>query len=277
MAASNYSAISNTSRQLQIGDYVSLTRSTLSQIYVVKNINDVIQIQNPDNESEMWNVIWDSDNSRYMIENDTELYEFEFMSGDETVIPNGIKKFKLIVFDFDCTITQIHTCKTRLTPEYALSDEALPIYIGLLNAIRFKQFVNGLLKSGIKVAIASYGKQSVILNIMNLIFGFNTYQNPFSRENIITPNDIYDEKYGPWKECHNPPFGTGYSKNNMLRLIQENWRENETDVIDNNEILLIDDDPKNILYAESEKYNAIIIPACKGFDQVYINLLQKFS
>src|SRR5665648_139384 len=97
---------------------------------------------------------------------------------------------KLVVFDFDCTITSVHTCP-NMTPEQ-LESMSLD---RVVDVVKFRAFVDYLLRSNTNVAIASYGRKDLILSIMGQIFRDT---NPFNALNVITPLDVSTR----WAECN---------------------------------------------------------------------------
>jgi 3-deoxy-D-manno-octulosonate 8-phosphate phosphatase KdsC-like HAD superfamily phosphatase len=169
----------------------------------------------------------------------------------EKLLYHFIKKYgniKLIVFDFDETITALHTGGS-----FYFKDNKIEQIMALMNDVTFfKQFVNLLEKNKINVAIATYADeymskninvlagQKMVLKFMDIIFG-NDY-NPFNINNVIAfhpvnksqifvniCNELDMEQYNKIK----------HEKNIHLSLLQKKYN------LDKNEILLIDNDKRN--------------------------------
>lgn len=150
---------------------------------------------------------------------------------------------RLIVFDFDNTITKVHSC---LYPNFLQA----PLNAILADPIVFVNLVILLRRSGRDVAIASYGRKSLILGTMNRLFDFYAETSPFNEVNTVTPLDASKEYGIRWPECYEPP--KGFSKNNLLMILQSRtsfWIPNE-------EILLIDDSDTNCVNAIEAGYQA---------------------
>ena len=183
----------------------------------------------------------------------------------------------LVVFDFDLTITGIHTCG-----EYPLTPEEIaetPLETLLVDADIFRQVVEYLLQHQKSVAIASYGNQDVILTLMDRIFGDT---NPFNEENVITPRSVSDEYNVVWRECMNdperpvkPPYydPADYTKTNMLDILAERYQ------LRKDRILLIDDTKVNVDRAIKAGYRGIVIPRQITLDavQIFRNELTKMG
>lgn len=166
-------------------------------------------------------------------------------------ITSSLKQIKLLVFDFDGTLTIQHTCH-RIHRTIASQPNSLNTIIGFENAILFKEFIEYLLLNNKKVAIASYGIKTIILNQLNQIFGDD---NPFNVSNIITPADI------GWREGCCPP--AGYNKVIMLDHLAFKFSCSKSEVI------LIDDDIRNVNEARTQQYKSIHVPSLKGWSHTY--------
>lgn len=172
--------------------------------------------------------------------------------------PSLLDETKLVVFDFDLTVTGYHTCgEEPLSPEDILEMNMQSL---LADLDIFRNTVEYLLQHGKNVAIASYGRQDVILALMGRIFENSPYGNPFNDDNVITPKAV-SKKYGiTWPECKGSPERSNkynrddYNKNNMLDILSEKYQ------LPMDEILLIDDTKENVDRAKSVGYNAINIP-----------------
>jgi hypothetical protein len=251
-------------REIKSGDYVGITnmKTGTKKLYNIREIiNGQITINPVDDENSFHTIQYDEGVGDYVVLNDPNPYKFNFINGDFG-LPGDIKLYDMLVFDFDCTITKFHTCSNHLTKTDAALPNALDMYIGLENALRFKLLIDNARKLGIKVAIASYGKKDVILVLMNQIFGI--VDNPFNADNIITPADI-SAKFGiQWLECHKQPLA--HNKNNMLEILSERYDTPKDD------ILLVDDTGGNIETALGSDYGGIAVSRCKGFDSVISEL-----
>lgn len=81
----------------------------------------------------------------------------------------------IIIFDFDETLTKIHTCKTNVSSYDIIADPEFIV-----------ELVSQCQEMNIPVAIASFGKESVIQNVMNVLFSKYDLESPFKiGENIF--------------------------------------------------------------------------------------------
>lgn len=181
-------------------------------------------------------------------------------------------QIKLYVWDFDCTITQIHSCSH---PGF----EQIPVSQSVADERLFDQVIIDLQKYGKYVAIASYGKKEVILQTMEKLFG---HHNPFNQENIITPADVSTSlstslpnslpnslstpKGRKWLECHHPP--PKLNKVTMIKILQDRYQQMGKN-FNNDNIVLIDDTSDNVHSARNDGYYGILIPkdGCQGFNR----------
>lgn len=254
------------------GDNVSLTHNETekTEVYFIEEINEDRSLTITSGRVTSY-LVYDEKYRRWKVEDDSNEYITVFMK-NPTVRPTDLTNYEVIVFDFDCTITKKHTCAKKgsgeLTPDYASELDGLDEYVGRLNAIRFKDLVNSLQSAQVKVAIASYGSKPVITSMMRLIFG----SSKGNLIEVVTPGDIAKKNPGDrtWRDCHTPP--QGYSKNDMLSLIKK--RHN---ILKSENILLIDDDSRNIEKAQFEGYSGYPVHPCIGFESLYQNLLRDFS
>lgn len=150
---------------------------------------------------------------------------------------------RLVVFDFDCTITHRSTCGNIKLDD--VINKGANYYI---QSMIFRKFIEYLLRSGVAVAIATYGKKDIVLTTMVEIFP-NT--NPFTILDVSVWEGIN------WKECQYPP--EGYNKNNMLKIFARKYK------LQNDQMLLIDYSAANVITAHNAGYNALFVPGCKGF------------
>lgn len=163
---------------------------------------------------------------------------------------------KLVVFDFDCTLTKKHSNRADIANIKALFTDRDLIEI----------LIRHLRRTGRFVAIASYGYKDVILAAMDDIFGESS---PFSESNVITPIDIANMYDIDWPEFSEPPVGSPYNKNTMLKLLADDHD------LEPDEVLLIDDSLQNVRNARNAGYLAIHIKACGNLTQsAYIQLAE---
>ena len=175
----------------------------------------------------------------------------------------NLKSYDLIVFDFDCTVSKLHTCSNNITLTDALAPNAITRTIGDEDAQNFENFVNDLKLIGKNVAIASYGTKSIILTLLSRIFGTD---DQFDSANVITPIDVATIYGVKWKECHDPPPNRNFNKNSMLNILSNRYN------IKPARIFLVDDTKENILNAQAG-YAGKIVPRCQGFGRVIETLL----
>ena len=160
------------------------------------------------------------------------------------------RKIKMVVFDFDCTLTNRHTSRASLDNIKALFNDE-----DLINMLIAHLVANDRI-----VAIASYGIKDVILAVMQDIFGTGRH-NPFTEENVITPLDVSRQFGIQWLEFSEPPRGSGYNKNTMLKMLADRYN------LKPDEIVLIDDSRTNVENARAGGYFGIFIPSCGGLTQ----------
>ncbi len=123
------------------------------------------------------------------------------------------KKIKLVAFDFDNTITNVHSSRlfgpqlyssikskntTWSTNPYKYVGHNLESWATWFNMKPslahfsdpnlFKMIVYFLISNNISVAIASFGHKAIIRIYMDLLFGKN--QQIFHERNVVTPNDF---------------------------------------------------------------------------------------
>ena len=167
-------------------------------------------------------------------------------------------KIKLYVWDFDCTITGIHSCGNE-----SLFSETTDLRRVIADLDLFKQVIKRLRELGKEVAIASYGRKEIILRTMEKIFG---EENPFNESNVVTPQSVTITPGRRWLDCHFPP--AGFDKNDMLQLLQKRYQSKDQN-FNNDQIILFDDTAENVDRAISQGYLGIKIPkaGCKGFNR----------
>lgn len=179
------------------------------------------------------------------------------------------EQIKCVVFDFDCTLIKFHTRQQIPDETHSLLRTTLdqhPKKIPLNFAIDSSAFCLGgrstrnmfdkLDKNGIKYAIASFGYQVIITGYLNTIF------RDAPIPDIITPSRfaiadkiIYPTDKAPEDADRCPDFTNILgNKNIMLKFVQTKHS------LSKDEILLYDDDYKNIKAAEDAGYLAKWVP-----------------
>lgn len=157
----------------------------------------------------------------------------------------SLDQITVVVFDFDLCITQKHSCS--ISKDTFMS---LPLSESLADPLVFRNLVHLLLRSGIKVAIASFGHKEIILHTMRRLFKSTPGDCPFNEDNIITPADASREYSVYWPEGYEPP--PGYSKSDLIVCLQRKMRSS----IPESQILLIDDSLTNCMDAIKHSYSA---------------------
>lgn len=155
---------------------------------------------------------------------------------DDSIVQNKFDDIKMVVWDFDNTITRYHTSVGDII--YNVNDVVKDNEL-------FVKTIDLLLDKKKQIAIASYGYKSVILLVMKSVFG---HRNPFNEYNVITPQDI-DSR---WKEGYYPPLG--FNKNNMLNLLAVRYQYQPNDIV------LLDDSSQNIVNAKQSKFSTMHLP-----------------
>lgn len=145
-----------------------------------------------------------------------------------------------VAWDFDCTITRIHTSNLTLEQlaEMSLDDIVADIDF-------FKNTVEHLDNLGVVQCIASYGCKNIIIHVLNRIFGNSC---PIFIDNIITPATISKIHSIDWRDGHHPPHGYG-KWSIMDYFINKNKLKRES-------VVLIDDSFENCCSAKAKGYRA---------------------
>lgn len=171
-----------------------------------------------------------------------------------SILAAKLGQYRLFVFDFDNTISQISTCMPKQLSVADVRDISLKSLID--DPDLFHQFVGYIQSLGIPIGIASFGNKEVIMEILNRVY----YQanNPFNTNNIITPPDIAQKYSINWPSCYEAP--KGFSKNNMLELFAERFNIPQSD---RRNIVLIDDSSRNFNAARGI-YSPVLITASAG-------------
>jgi hypothetical protein len=177
---------------------------------------------------------------------------------ESTSLFDGIK---LMIFDFDCTITNFH-----LSSSVTLEDVSSRPVSEFIEAPLFTSFVRYLLARKIQVAIASYGKKEIILGLMNRVFLDPT----FDQNNVVTPRDISLAKSIKWTEGCNPSKKLSVNKNDMIHLLARRLG------LEKEGICLLDDTEEHIENARSFGYRAILVPKCEKFRETLRSVLRHF-
>lgn len=134
----------------------------------------------------------------------------------------------LVVWDFDLTITKIHTHPhQQLTAQQVVADPET-----------FVETCRQLQLHGVQLAIASFGHHQLIQQVLSELSIDFTY--------IITPQVISDIYHLDWRDGYQPPFG--YSKVTMLNYLSMLTQ------LPPGEILLIDDSAENCYRAQESGY-----------------------
>lgn len=194
---------------------------------------------------------------------------------DKITTPSGvifgkrlIDNIELYIWDFDYTITKVHSCNDPFFERQTLDEIIADLDL-------FKNTIYHLLRMGKKVAIASYGNKDLILEIMVRVFDSS---NPFTENNVVTPRDI-SKHYGiRWSDCFQPPIVNSsdqiYNKNIMIEYLIDIHLEGER--IPSANVLLLDDTNENVVNAIGAGYRAIKIPK-SGYHRTLCNELSKIT
>lgn len=157
-------------------------------------------------------------------------------------LEHEIYHIQVVVFDFDETITKIHSCSPRRSYEEL---NQMPLEELVADWIVFRNLVLCLKKLSMELAIASFGHKNIIKMVLDRIF--TGYTNPFRDELIITPMSISKSHNIVWKEGYEAP--NGYGKFTMISHIQKIVRSTKS-----SEIVLIDDSYRNCYEAMKHGY-----------------------
>ena len=161
------------------------------------------------------------------------------------------RNINLVIFDWDKTISKRHMYHEKVgieggpTIDYIMDNmDNIDDYFHLLNNRTpiFVVLVEKLIEANIKIAIASFGRCSVIGAMLDRLFGNNKIRIKFITNDMIYGGD-YDNHTGYCK-VPTPQYGTvagkGGDKNNQLDDILRKTR------IKNNQTLFIDDTERNL-------------------------------
>ena len=137
------------------------------------------------------------------------------------------KSYKIVAFDFDQTIVNIHTFFAGVNPtnvhERSLKEDFADIEL-------FQEVVRKLQQNQIKVAVASFGYKAVIEAYLAEIFPNDSKEiTILSRENDLT-------------------------KSKMLKLLAKELNDED---LNKNQVVLFDDDAKNCKQCRKEGYDAV--------------------
>ena len=159
------------------------------------------------------------------------------------------RNINLVIFDWDKTISKRHMYHEKVGIEGGPTIDQVMIniddYFHLLKNRTpiFVVLVEKLIEANIKIAIASFGRCSVIGAMLDRLFGNNEIRNKYITNDMIYGGD-YDHHTGYCK-VPTPQYGTvagkGVDKNNQLDDILRKTR------IKNNQTLFIDDTERNLV------------------------------
>ena len=152
-------------------------------------------------------------------------------------------KYKLIVLDWDCTVTTVRTCPNSVSG-LTLSPTQTDLY---LETSIFRNFVLAARDANVQVAIASYASADFIRAGVEAIFHGD---NPFG-EYILTPSTF------GLADCALP--SRGFDKNTMLTFLTDLTN------IPVESTLFVDDSALNVARATRLGYLVLRVPACAGF------------
>lgn len=198
-----------------------------------------------------------------------------------------LDEIELVVWDLDLTITKVHTARS---PRFSKDLNNLRLEDIVADVELFRVINQQLLRLGKKVAIASFGRKSLILDLMTRIFSLpncsdNVYINKdtlsnelsngalldeladrlidglnvFNENNVVTPTDftLSSGKLIDWEENYEPP--NGYGKADLLDLLR-----NRLKVPQSRHCLLFDDSIINIHNCLSNGYLTVLILPTDG-------------
>lgn len=169
-----------------------------------------------------------------------------------------IENYDLWVWDFDLTLTKIHTYKQKLDSYLVGRKKQRDLENDFYDATFFINLVNFLILNDKKVAIVSFGTYNVIKTYLERLFG-DSYI--FNSNNILTPLSG-DSRYG--EKIPHPPD----NKNQMLKNLSQSYQ------IDLTRTIFFDDTPHNIYQAKQLGLMAVNIPRGEGFNSTYLESVE---
>ena len=204
------------------------------------NVNLGIQQEHSDDDlprSAHLNTELDSDDAEKFINS---------VEQNNTIDEALLESIELVAWDCDLTVTRIHTAKNE-----QMIDRMSDLTTIVSDLALFKRLNLDLIACGKKVGIASYGRKSVILKLMDQIFGLQ--QRLFTDFNVITPSDIVSTEFR-WLENHEPPVDSNFNKSTLMDLLR--WR---LSISRPDRCLLFDDSLINIKLCIAKNYLGILI------------------
>ena len=166
-----------------------------------------------------------------------------------TIVPAVLKKaVRMVVWDFDLTLMKLHTYAKRIQPDDVIKRRWEDDFVDLEF---FRKLVAELKAAGITFAVASFGKYETIQAYLTLGFPGGD----FNRKNISTPGLLPGGVDG-----FQQPQGKQFQ---IKQLVTELF--GDASAISLDEVLLIDDDERNIKYAEADGCKAALVT--EGFDE----------
>lgn len=216
-----------------------------------------------------------------------------------------IKPPKLLVFDFDGTLSCVSSCnfinnQNRIngfkfaSELYSAYNVPVPLILGSMNVDNFISYFSNLNKSR-NLCIATFGSKAVDLVFLNKIFNSAN----FSLDNIINEcmNNDLKESYiqvgnkneyikiliidpliqSQYTNLKIPlcPDGFNLDKNTMIKLAQNFYK-----IEKNNNVVLIDDMAYNCKQAELQNYqtlNVINTGITRTVNSTFISLFDKYK
>jgi hypothetical protein len=164
---------------------------------------------------------------------------------------NILDRIKIVVWDFDHTLTKVSICK-NLTLQTAKTEPLDKIFSDIE---LIKSTFEYLREVDIHIAIASYANKDMITTLIGRLFVDEYEYFP-----IITPRDVSSKLKVNWPDCTQPNSKYGFNKNTMIEMIRD-YYENSLGFVYPFEILLIDDDERNVQNAIDYGYQGLRIPA----------------
>lgn len=170
-------------------------------------------------------------------------YKLKYSSLKETLQYAGDHPNRILIFDFDNTITKIHTIGLVGPNKDLTKIDTMQKSDLLSDLFNDSNFINKLINfknDGNNIGIASYGYKNVIKYILNK---FNLTE--LFDDAILTPADFnLNEGYNVTKLLN--------GKNSIIEKFSQDWNQP-----DKHKIMLIDDDETNIFRAMNAGYYAI--------------------
>lgn len=170
-----------------------------------------------------------------------------------------LENYDLWIWDFDLTLTKIHTYKQKLDSYNVGRKKQRDLENDFWEPYFFINFVNYLILNDKKVAIISFGSYDVIKTYLDRLFGNNYI---FNSKNILTPLSG-DSRYG--EHIPHPPN----DKNQMIINLSKFYH------IDLSRIIFFDDTLHNIYQSKQLGIMSVHIPREHGFTSSYLKEIEK--